>query len=92
MNDKEIAKLLAGALGGKEIDEKAIVEEAIKEAMEPVNVGLKIVADNDELFANVAKIIRKMIDALVAEGFTREEALGLTKSAAGSAAGKAGKK
>lgn len=38
---------------------------------------LKAVEENDELFTRLAKIIRKAVDALVAEGFSRDEAMAL---------------
>lgn len=46
-----------------------------KEAMQIVKEIYTAFADDDEMWKSLAVMLRKFVDALVEEGFTREEAL-----------------
>ena len=50
------------------------MEEQIKEAFENVHVMLEVMLEDDRMVSNIAKIMRKMYLALIAEGFTEEQA------------------
>lgn len=50
------------------------MKEQIKEALESVHVMLEVMLEDDKMVSNIAKITRKMYLALVAEGFTEEQA------------------
>lgn len=50
------------------------MKEQIKEALASVHLMLDVMLEDDKMFTNVAKIMCKMYLALIAEGFTEDQA------------------
>ena len=55
----------------------------LDKVLNEVNLVLKAAADSDELYANLAVICKKATDALIKEGFSREEAINILEATAG---------
>jgi DNA-binding transcriptional regulator YhcF (GntR family) len=50
-------------------------EELIRKGVENLVKNLECILESDEYFEKAAKVVRRMVDRLQDEGFTREEAL-----------------
>ncbi len=54
---------------------KGNMDNPLDDVLQAITYMVKSVSENDELFPTMAKCYKKMLDAMMAEGFSREEAV-----------------
>jgi hypothetical protein len=66
-------------------------QEAIKEAVKSVGELLRCLAEDDGYWRSLARMMSRWLQAMIAEGFTREEALAILQHAGANLASFRGK-